>query len=47
LTKNSCGTGWGEEGYGLLTYKYILSGLAVDWWSLINAEWIDTGPFGM
>jgi C1A family cysteine protease len=46
LFRNSWGTGWGEEGYGWLPYKYVLSGLAVDWWSLINAEWIDTGQFG-
>jgi C1A family cysteine protease len=46
LFRNSWGTGWGEEGYGWLPYKYVLSGLAVDWWSLMNAEWIDTGQFG-
>jgi hypothetical protein len=24
----------------------VLRGLAVDWWSLISAEWVDSGQFG-
>ena len=46
LIRNSWGTGWGDAGYGWLPYDYVLKGLAVDWWSLINAEWVDTGKFG-
>jgi C1A family cysteine protease len=45
--RNSWGTGWGDEGYGWLPYKYVLQGLAVDWWSLIKNEWIETGNFGL
>jgi C1A family cysteine protease len=45
LFRNSWGTGWGSSGYGWLPYDYVLKGLAVDWWSLLKNEWIDTGAF--
>lgn len=47
LIRNSWSPGWGMEGYGWLPYQYVLSGLAVDWWSLLRNEWIDTKQFGI
>jgi len=43
--RNSWGVGWGESGYGWLPYEYVLQGLAVDFWSVFRAEYVDVKAF--
>lgn len=45
LVRNSWGPAWGDGGYGWVPYAYVLDELAVDFWTLLKPEWLQSGEF--
>lgn len=45
LFRNSWSGTWGDNGYGWMPYRYVLTGIALDFWSLLKMEWVDTDRF--
>lgn len=37
------GNDWGDQGFGWLPYSYVDHNMALDFWTILNREWISSG----
>jgi C1A family cysteine protease len=45
LVRNSWGAKWGKKGYGWLPYAFVEERLAVDFWTVLQPDWLASGEF--
>ncbi len=45
LVRTAWGNAWGEQGYGWLPYEYIEQHVAVDFWTVVQPRWLESGEF--
>lgn len=43
--ENSWDRSWGDNGFGWISYDYIVKGMTNDWWVLIKNDWLDMSQF--
>jgi C1A family cysteine protease len=42
---NPADRSWGNKGYGWLPYAYVEDQLAVDFWTVLREDWLESGEF--
>lgn len=43
LVRSSWGEQWGEAGYGWLPYAYVEKRMALDFWTMLRPDWLESG----
>lgn len=45
IVRGSWGTAWGDKGYAYLPYKWVSARLAVDFWTFVRPDFVNTDLF--